>query len=131
MPLAVLNRPAMTSAPSQGRPHHFHSLAQFILQSEGCIDHKHAAGRQTGSAAIGVAANGQSEVDPRLLSLIAQSAQALGQIVCFSPWNDGLPNQVSARGKALQAVLYVSGHFAVIAFNFVAGVHQHHGALGA
>ena len=129
--LAVLNRPAMPSAACQRWTHHFHGFAQFVFERKRRIDHKHPAGGQTSCGAVGVTSDGQGEVDPRFLSLIAQSAQALWQIVGFGPRNDGIPNQVSAGGKSLEAILYVSGHFPVIAFNFVTWVHEHHGALRA
>ncbi len=67
----MLNRPAVPRAPGQGRAHNFHGLAQFVLQSEGRIDHKHATGRQAGRAAVGIATNGLGEVDPRFLSVVA------------------------------------------------------------
>ena len=65
--LAVLNRPAMARTPCQRWPHHFHGLAQFDFERKRRIDHKHATGRQTGRAAVGVPANRQSEVEPWLL----------------------------------------------------------------
>ena len=69
--LAVLYRPAMTRTPCQRWSYYFHGLAQFVLQGERRIDHKHATGRQASRAAIGIAADGQGEVDPRLLSVVA------------------------------------------------------------
>jgi len=70
-------------------------------------------------------ANGQGGVQPGALGLLAQGAQAPGQVMRLGSGNHRVPHQVAARGKALDALLNAGAHAVVIALDLVARVDQH------
>ena len=67
------------------------------------VDDEHAAGRQT-RLPLG-RAHVQRGVKPAAPRLIGQGLEATRQAVRFRPGDDGVPDKIHARGKALQALL--------------------------
>ena len=61
---------------------------------------------------------------PAAPRLIGQGLEAARQAVRFRPGDDGVPDEIHARGKALQALLDGGRRAGVVGLDFVAGVHQ-------
>ena len=66
-------------------------------------------------------------MQPALAGLGGHGLETLGQIMGFGARDDGVPDSVSARGKALEAVRRHVQHAAVVGLQFVARIAQQQG----
>ena len=120
-----------------------HRLFELGFEGVGRIDHKHTAAWQAGPLLFGaieqLAGQGrelggfddQGGMQPIAFGVLGHGFKSFGQVVCFGPGDERVPDQVGARCKAFQRVLDAHQDFAVIGFDLIARIHHHQGsALG-
>ena len=99
--------PAFSCAAGQGGTHNIQGLADLVLQGKWRVDDEHATGDQS-ALVTRTPANRQGGIEPGLLCLIGQGAQAAGQLVRGGEADDAARAIHTAFGldSDIEAVVY-------------------------